>query len=62
MRISTRAAAVVQASTQANMLTAAPISMATPSGEMPALVASRCSGLVESLSFDDSPWNPSTSE
>ena len=62
MRISTRAAAVAQASTQANMLTNAPQSMATPSGETPAFAASRCSGLVESLSAADSPRNPSTSE
>src|ERR1700723_1961499 len=61
MRSSTRAAAVVQASTQANMLTNAPTSMAVPSDEMPALLASRCSGLVESLSGDDSPRNPTTS-
>src|SRR5580658_5109270 len=62
IRSSTRAAAVVQASTQANMLTAAPKSMATPSGEMPALAASRCSGLVELLSCEASPRKPSTSE
>ena len=55
MRISTRAAAVVQANTHANMLMPAPKSMATPSGEMPALAASRCSGLVDSLSLPDSP-------
>ena len=47
MRISTRAAAVAQASTQANMLMNAPKSMATPSGETPAFAASRCSGLVD---------------
>ncbi len=42
MRRSTRADAVVQASTQANMLTNAPRSMATPSGETPALPARMC--------------------
>src|ERR1035438_5120180 len=49
--ISTRAAAVVQASTQANMLISAPKSIATPSGAMPAISARWCSGLVDSLSF-----------
>ncbi len=62
MRSSTREAAVAQASTQANMLMNAPQSMATPSGETPALAASRCRGLVELLSAPDSPRNPSTSE
>src|SRR5215469_4323950 len=40
MRMSTRAAAVVHASTHASMLMNAPISIATPSGEIPALPAS----------------------
>ncbi len=62
MRMSTRAAAVVHARTQANMLMAAPMSMATPSGETPALPARRCRGLVVSLSFPDSPRKPRTSE
>lgn len=52
----------MDASTQANMLNNAPKSMATPSGEMPTLAASKCSGLVESVSLPDSPRKPSTSE
>ena len=62
MRISTRAAAVVQARTQANMLMRAPKSMATPRGATPAFSARWCSGLVDSLNLPDSPRNPSTSE
>jgi hypothetical protein len=60
--MSTRAAAVVQASTQANMLTAAPRSMATPSGEDADLgreKVERACGLDSTC--DDWPRKPSTS-
>ena len=58
MRSSTRAAAVVQASTQATMLMSAPKSMATPSGATPALAGEqvqRAGGFAELARFAAEP-------
>jgi hypothetical protein len=61
MRISTRAAAVVQASTQANMLTAAPKSMPRPAARCRPWSPAGAAGWWSRSVCDDSPRKPSTS-